>query len=74
MTVQEWSKQLVKLPLDERLQLLEVLTHSIRETLREEEAEEEDIDIHAEFREAWREAMEGKTHPISTLWDELDEE
>ncbi|HVU13104.1 MAG TPA: hypothetical protein VHD90_17620, partial [Phototrophicaceae bacterium] len=66
MTVQELSEQLVRLPLDERLELLEVLTHSIRETLREEEAEAEVVDIHAEFRQAWREAMEGKDEiPLS---------
>lgn len=26
------------------------------------------------FRQAWHETMTGQTHPISTLWDDLDDE
>ena len=26
------------------------------------------------FRQAWQEAMIGQTHPIATLWDDLDDE
>ena len=26
------------------------------------------------FREGWRDVMEGNTYPVSTLWDDLDEE
>ena len=26
------------------------------------------------FREGWHDAMTGNTYPVSTLWDDLDEE
>lgn len=26
------------------------------------------------FREGWRDVMNGNTYPISTLWDDLDDE
>lgn len=26
------------------------------------------------FKQAWHEAMTGKTHPVSTLWDDLEDE
>ncbi len=74
MTIQELSEKAVQLSLKERLELLEVITHSIRQTLLEEEADNEDVDIVEGFREGWADAMEGRTHPISTLWDDIDAE
>lgn len=28
----------------------------------------------ASFRQGWREAQEGKTYPVTTLWDDIDVE
>jgi len=39
-----------------------------------EEDEDLDEDPKAAFRQAWHEAMTGQTHPVSTLWDDLDDE
>ncbi len=35
---------------------------------------EEDEDPVEGFREGWRDIMTGNTFPISTLWDDLDDE
>jgi len=32
-----------------------------------------DADPESDFRQAWHEAMSNQIHPISTLWDDLDE-
>jgi hypothetical protein len=45
--------------------------------LVESDAEEDegfDEDPVAAFRQSWHEAMTGQTHPVSTLWDDLDDE
>jgi hypothetical protein len=39
-----------------------------------EEDEDLEEDPKAAFRQAWHEAMTGNTHPVSTLWDDLDDE
>lgn len=39
-----------------------------------EDDEDFDEDPAATFRQAWHEAMTGQTHPVSTLWDDLDDE
>lgn len=31
------------------------------------------MDIHEEFRRAWREAMQGNEIPLAELWDALNE-
>jgi hypothetical protein len=36
-----------------------------------EDADEPTAEIEASFREAWHEAMTGRTLPIERLWDEL---
>lgn len=36
--------------------------------------DEEDVDIRAEFKQAWGEAMRGETLPIEELWKARDEE
>ena len=33
-----------------------------------------DIDPEDTFRRAWHEVMTSQTHPVSTLWDDLDNE
>lgn len=38
-----------------------------------DEMDEDDIDPEESFRRGWHEAMTGKTRPIETVWDELDE-
>ena len=40
----------------------------------EEEQTEDDEDPVAGFYEGWQDVMDGNTYPISTLWDDLDEE
>ena len=35
---------------------------------------DDDLDLIAELRQAWHDAMTGNTRPISDLWDELDDE
>ncbi len=43
--------------------------------LFELDAEDDDFeDPIAAFRQSWHEAMTGQTHPISTLWDNMDDE
>jgi hypothetical protein len=34
----------------------------------------DEIDPVAGFAEGWRDAMTGNTYPISTLWDDLDDD
>ena len=41
--------------------------------LIESDADEDDDPV-AAFRQSWHEAMTGQTHPVSTLWDDLDDE
>ena len=36
--------------------------------------DEEDIDIRAEFRQAWRDVMTGNTLTLDEMWKALDEE
>lgn len=62
-----------RLPLEERLTLLEFLSRSIREELHSDD-EDEDVNPEELFREAWADAMEGRTHPINTLWDGIEDE
>ena len=33
-----------------------------------------DADPEGAFKQAWHEAMTDQTHPVSTLWDDLDDE
>ncbi len=73
MTIQEWTEQIKLLSLDERVELLEVLSHSIKEALSANEDDEE-IDVHEEFRQAWHEAMSGEEIPLSELLDSLNDE
>ena len=50
--------------------LLLRIVHSFREGIEEDtlpSAEES-------FREGWKDVMEGRTHPIETLWDGIDTE
>ena len=39
-----------------------------------DDPEEDAIDLEANFREAWHQAMTGQTRPIEELWAELDRE
>jgi len=39
--------------------------------VEDDDAEEDPV---AAFRQSWHEAMTGKTYPISTLWDDMDDE
>lgn len=39
-----------------------------------EEGEELEEDPIEAFRQSWHEAMTGQTHPVSTLWDDMDDE
>lgn len=68
MTVRELVEQIDQLPTDDQRKILEILKH------RFSEDEEEVIDIHEEFRQAWREAMTGEEIPLSELWDALNAE
>ena len=45
--------------------LLLRIVHSFREGVTLPSAEES-------FREGWKDVIEGKTHPIDTLWDDID--
>jgi hypothetical protein len=36
--------------------------------------EDEEVDIREQFRQGWRDVIEGRVHPIDQLWKELDEE
>jgi hypothetical protein len=36
--------------------------------------DDDDDDILANFRQGWHEAMTGNTHPLSELWDDIDDE
>jgi hypothetical protein len=78
MTVDEIAKEIRKLPIHEQLILLETLSQAIREKVqrRLEKAETplEEVDTHAEFREAWNDALTGNTRPVSELWAALDAE
>jgi hypothetical protein len=68
-------EQIEQLPLKERLVLLEFLSRNIREELSVvEEVSEDDVDPKALFREGWADAMEGRTHPVSRLWDGIEDE
>jgi hypothetical protein len=39
-----------------------------------DDPEEDAVDLEANFREAWHQAMTGQTRPIEELWAELDRE
>jgi hypothetical protein len=36
--------------------------------------DDEQVDIREEFRQGWRDIVEGRVYPIDQLWKELDEE
>lgn len=38
------------------------------------DTDEEDVDIEAEFRQSWRDALAGNVLPLDELWKALDEE
>lgn len=40
----------------------------------ERDAQDEQADLIASFRRSMKDAIEGKTYPIDTLWDDLDDE
>lgn len=67
-TQPDYSEQLAqeirKVP-DEYLPALLTIVHSFRESVSLPTATES-------FEQGWKEAMEGKTHPIDTLWDGMD--
>lgn len=69
--------QIEQLSLDEQLALLEFLSHKIRKMVQLDEvslADDEDVNPEELFREGWADAMEGRTHPIDTLWDDIEDE
>ena len=35
---------------------------------------DDDVDVEANFRQGWHEAMTGQVHPIEKLWDMVDDE
>lgn len=51
---------------DEYLPALLNIVHSFRESVSLPKAEES-------FSQGWKEAMQGETQPIDTLWDGIDE-
>lgn len=67
-TQSSYSEQLVleiqKVP-DEYLPALLTIVHSFRESVSLPTATES-------FDQGWKEAMEGNTRPIDTLWDGID--
>ncbi|MCC6805371.1 MAG: hypothetical protein IT319_21000 [Anaerolineae bacterium] len=70
-------ERIEQLTLGEQLALLELLSRSIRKTVQVEEdslSDDEAVDPAELFREGWADAMEGRTHPIATLWDDLEDE
>jgi hypothetical protein len=75
MIASDLLERIGQLSLNERLALLEILSHSIRQELSAVEEESEDeVDPKALFREGWADAMEGRTHPVSTLWDGIEDD
>jgi hypothetical protein len=46
----------------------------LKSTTDADALDDSDEHIAASFQRAWHEAMTGQTHPVSTLWDDWDEE
>lgn len=62
----ELASEIQKVP-EEYLPALLTIVHSFRESVSLPTAAES-------FEQGWKEAMEGKTHPIETLWDGIDDD
>ena len=56
-------------PMD-KIRLLTRLASTLENELTEGETDA--MDVQTNFRQAWHEAMTGKTHPIDKLWDRVD--
>lgn len=69
MTLQEIVEQIAQLSLEDQSELMEILKQRFPEA-----DEDEAVDIHAEFRQAWREAMAGEEIPLSDLWKAVNDE
>jgi len=67
-TVPDYTKQLhdeIEQTPEEYRHLLLKIVHSFREGVELPTAKES-------FREGWQDVVDGKTHPIETLWDGID--
>lgn len=62
---QQLHSEIEQTPEEYRPLLLKIV-HSFREGVTTLPSAEES------FREGWKDVMEGKTHPIDTLWDGID--
>jgi hypothetical protein len=62
----ELVNEIKQTPEEYRLLLLRIV-RSFREAVTMSSAEES-------FREGWQDVVAGKTYPIDTLWDQIDDE
>ncbi len=61
----ELIEKLIHLPIDERVEIIERISRSVREDLRESQSRDSGADISRKIRESWSEiaSAEGKTPP-----------
>jgi hypothetical protein len=60
----------LKLSPVDKVRLLERVASTLEHEMTQRKP---DSDVAADFRAAWREAMTDQTHPISALWDDIDD-
>jgi hypothetical protein len=59
----------LKLSRLDRIRLMERLASTLEHEMLEEASENEAV---VDFRRGWQEAITGQTHPVESLWDDVD--
>jgi hypothetical protein len=60
----------LKLSPVDKVRLLERVASTLEYEMTQTKPE---TDVAADFRAAWHEAMTDQTHPVSALWDDIDD-